>query len=162
MDIDFNNPQLSQNLLVDLTLAVEEECPVGKHFGISGVGEGIVWWNADRNLTFKVKGEKHSVSKVKTIKEIAAVDIERMASLDAFIDTVITENRMNQGLTKLGEMGLEIDIKNTGAYIKWVVNDAMKEEQDVIIASSFDMKELGGKMSNKAKAFWFEKLNNVS
>lgn len=162
MDIDFNNPQLSQNRLVDLTLAVEEECPVGKHFGISGVGEGIVWWNADRNLTFKVKGEKHSVSKVKTIKEIAAVDIERMASLDAFIDTVITENRMNQGLAKLGEMGLEIDIKNTGAYIKWVVNDAMKEEQDVIIASNFDMKELGGKMSNKAKAFWFEKLNNVS
>jgi hypothetical protein len=161
MDIDFNAPQLVQNKLVDLTLAVEEECPVAKHFGISGVGEGIVWWNYDQNLTFKVKGEKHSVSKVKTIKEIAAVDIERMASLDAFIDTVITENRLNQGLAKLSEMGLDIDVKNTGTYIKWVVNDAMKEEQDVIVASNFDMKELGGKMSNKAKVFWFDKLKEV-
>jgi hypothetical protein len=68
---------------------------------------------------------------------------------------------LNQGLAKLGEMGLDIVVKNTGTYIKWVVHDAMREEQDVIVASNFDMKELGGKMSNKAKAFWFDKLKEV-
>ena len=161
IDIDFNAPQLAQNKLVDLTLAVEEECPVGKHFGVTGIGEGIVYWNPELNLSFKVKGEKHSVSKVRTIKEIAAVDIERMASAKQFVETVITENRLNQGIAKLGEMGLDVDIKNTGTFMKWVVSDGIKEEYDVIVASNFDMKEIGKMASDVAKKFWFEKLGQV-
>ena len=43
IDIDFNMPQLVQNQLSDLTIAVEEQCPVAKHFGSEGIGEGIVW-----------------------------------------------------------------------------------------------------------------------
>lgn len=161
LDIDFNAPQLSQNKLVELTLAVEEECPVGKQLGVSGVGEGIVWWNPEVDLTFKVKGKAHSVSKVRTIKEIAAVDIERMNSIKEFVDTVITENRLNQGLAKLGEMGLDIEVKNTGTFMKWVVSDGIKEEMDVIIASNFDMKEIGKIASDVAKAFWFKTLEKV-
>ncbi len=42
VDVDFNYPQLMQQKLIDLTIAVEEECPAGKFFGNSGVGEGIV------------------------------------------------------------------------------------------------------------------------
>jgi hypothetical protein len=41
IDIDFNEPVQSQNRLGELTLAIEQECPVGKHFGVSGVGEGL-------------------------------------------------------------------------------------------------------------------------
>lgn len=160
--IDFNQPQMIQNKLVELTLAVEEECPVGKHFGVTGVGEGIVYWNPELNLSFKVKGEKHSVSKVRTIKEIAAVDIERMESTKQFVDTVITENRLNQGLAKLGEMGLEIDVKNTSTFMKWVVSDGIREEHDVIVASNFDIKEIGKIASDVAKKFWFEQLSKVN
>ena len=159
--IDFNAPQLIQNQLVELTLEVEKECPVAKAFGISGTGEGIVWWNWEKDYKFKVKGEKHSVSRVKTVKEIAAVDIERMNSQAEFVDSVITENRLNQGLSKLAEMGLEVDIKNTGVFMKWVVNDALKEEAATIEVSNFDMKELGAAMSAKAKKFWFEIINKV-
>src|SRR5574343_415662 len=43
VDIDFNNPHLIQNKLVELTDQVEKECPVGKFFGVSATGEGIVW-----------------------------------------------------------------------------------------------------------------------
>lgn len=162
IDIDFNSPQTAQNRLVDLTLAVEEECPVGKHFGISGIGEGIVWWNPETNLKMKVKGEKHSVSKVKTVKQIAAVDLERMASVQEFVDSVMTENRLNQGLAKLSEMGLDnTDIKNTGAFIKWCVGDVLKEEGDLIVASNLDMKEVNPKLSEKAKNFWFTHINKV-
>ena len=162
IDIDFNSPQIAQNRLVDLTPAVEEECPVGKHFGISGVGEGIVWWNPETNLKMKVKGEKHSVSKVNTVKQIAAVDLERMASVQEFVDSVMTENRLNQGLAKLGEMGLDnTDIKNTGAFIKWCVGDVLKEEGDLIVASNLDMKEVNPKLSEKAKNFWFTHINKV-
>ena len=50
--------------MIEITEAVENECPVGKHFGVSGVGEGVVWtcvsegWN-DSGTWFKVKGEAH-------------------------------------------------------------------------------------------------------
>jgi hypothetical protein len=159
ISIDFSKPEEIQNHLVELTIAVEEECPVGKAFGVSGVGEGIVWWNHEKNLKFKVKGEKHSSSKVKTLKEIAAVDIEKLNSIKELVDQAVTENRLNQGIDKLGEMSLEIDIKNTGAYIEWVVGDVIKEEKDTIIASGFDVKEIMPHVSEKAKKFWMNYLN---
>jgi hypothetical protein len=31
---------LVQNKLLELVLAIEAECPVGKYFGFSGIGEG--------------------------------------------------------------------------------------------------------------------------
>jgi hypothetical protein len=67
MEIDFNMPQLVQNDLSDLTIGVESECPVAKYFGISGIGEGIVWTCEFKGIVhrMKVKGEKHSSSKVK-------------------------------------------------------------------------------------------------
>lgn len=162
ISIDFNDPSAVQNQLVDLTIAVEEECPVGKAHGVSGIGEGIVWWNVEQNLKFKVKGEKHSASKVKTLKEIAAVDIEKLNSIKELVDSAVSENRLNQGLDKMKEMGLDIDVTNTGAYVKWVVGDVMKEEKDVIIASRFDVKEIMPHVSEAAKKFWFKTLSNLN
>ena len=60
VEIDFNRPELIQNTLVDLTIQVENECPVAKVFGFDNtVGEGIVWYNHEHGLRFKVKGELH-------------------------------------------------------------------------------------------------------
>jgi hypothetical protein len=161
IDIDFNAPQESQNKLVELTMKVEEQCPVAADFGKFGIGEGIVWYNAETGLRFKVKGEKHSVSKVSTVKEISAEDLARISTIKTFVDTVVTENRLNQGLDKLREMGLEISVKSTGDYIKWVVGDVLKEEMDLIIASCLDKKELNPAMSNKAKEFFFAHLKTL-
>ena len=161
IDIDFTNPNASQNTLVDLTLQVEEQCPVASAFGAKGIGEGIVWWNFQTGLKMKVKGEKHSASRVKTVKSIAASDIERMNSAQEFVDSVMTVNRMEQGLYKLqNEMGLDIDVTNTGTFIKWCVGDALKEERDVIVASAFDMKEITPGLAQRAKDFWFKTIND--
>lgn len=43
IEVDFDNPGLTQNKLIELTLEVEKECPVGKAFGNIGIGEGIVY-----------------------------------------------------------------------------------------------------------------------
>ncbi len=64
MEIDFNKPALVQNDLIEITNSVEAECPVGKHFGKSGVGEGVVWTCVtpeydQYGFVFKVKGERH-------------------------------------------------------------------------------------------------------
>ena len=156
MDIDFNNPELSQNKLIDLTMAVEEECPVGKFFGVSGIGEGIVWTSVDNeDFKFKSKGEKHSTSKVKTLN---AVDIESLEGLKEFVDLAVTENRLEQGLQYLNEMGLSLDQKSTGQFLGWMVKDVIKEETDTIVANQFDVKKVKSAVSNKAR-IWF--LNRV-
>lgn len=163
LEIDFSNPTLVQNDLIAITEAVEAECPVGKAFGVSGIGEGVVWscvtegWNSS-DFVFKVKGEKHSVSKVKTL---AAVDVEKVKTLQEFVETVVTENRLNQGLQHLKEMSLEIDVKNTGAFLKWLYADVVKEESDVIYASELEPKDVGSALSNAGKTWWFERLNQA-
>jgi len=121
IEVDFNAPELAQNKIVELVLAVEKECPVCKELGVSGFGEGIVWKNAEdpsSDFWFKAKGDKHSASKV---KKIAAVDIEKVNNVNEFVTMTATDNRLNQGLEHLKEMGLDLDRKNTGDYIRWVI-----------------------------------------
>jgi hypothetical protein len=164
IEIDFNQPELVQNSLIEVTNAVEAECPVGAYFGVKGVGEGVVWQLAedfeqykagDSELTFKVKGEKHSVSKVKTL---AAVDIDKVNSVNEFVSNVVTDNRCEQGLGYLREMKLEISVKSTGDFVRWVYNDVVKEESDVIAASGIETKDIGGAVSKAAKVWYFNNL----
>ena len=160
IEINFNCPEESQNRLIELTEQVENECPVAKTFGQLGVGEGIVWKPIESRFNsskfwFKVKGEKHSVSKVKTL---AAVDIEVVNNIKEFVEKVITENRLNQGLSYLTEQSLETDIKNIGTFLKWVVTDVFKEEMDTLTASGLTNKEVGSAMSNAAKKWFMSKI----
>lgn len=166
IDIDFNQPELAQNRMIEITQAVEAECPVAKHFGVSGIGEGVVWtslsgdWDSPffRSGTwFKVKGEKHCVSKVKTL---AAVDVEAAATLKAFIESVVTEERLEQGLDNLLREQLKpFDITSMGDFIRWVYNDVLKEESDTIEASGLDPKKLGSPIANMARPWFIKEMN---
>lgn len=156
VEIDFNNPELIQNKLIEDTLTVEDECPVGKYFGVSGIGEGIVYkCTTNPNLIFKSKGEKHSVSKVRTIN---AVDVEALAGIQEFVDSVVTENRLEQGLAYLYEMKIEISPKTTGEFLGWVVRDILKEETDTIVANQFDMKKVKSAVVNRARMWYLNRL----
>lgn len=162
LEIDFANPHDTENKLVTITEAVEKECPVGKAFGVSGIGEGIVWACAhpdysDSRFMFKCKGEKHSVTKVKTL---ASVDTEKINNIKEFIEMVVTENRLNQGLDYLKEQKLEIDVKNTGTFLRWLYNDIVKEESDTIANSGLDPKDIGSAISSAGKTWYFKILNN--
>ena len=146
LEIDFENPHASQNKLNEITADVEAECIVGKAFGVSGTGEGIVWrrvddgWN-DSGYWFKVKGDKHSNSKVKTL---AKVDIEKINNLNVLANTLAHNGRLDQAAQNVFDTlnGGEIDIKRTGEMIKWVMQDIFKEEIEVIAASGFTGKEI--------------------
>ena len=163
IEIDFNYPELSSNQMIELTEEVERECPVGKYFGVSGVGEGIVWkcrtepYVGD-DFMFKVKGKRHSVSKVKTL---AAVDVEKVTSIKECVEKIITENRLNQGLDHLRSNHLEIIPQNLGVFIKWVTSDAIREELDTIIESGLIPKDVGGAASTVARD-WFFKTTQFS
>jgi len=151
--IDFNNPELSQNDLALLTESVERECPSAMYFGVSGIGEGVVWraiWN-NQVLRFKVKGEKHSSSKVKTL---ASVDVEKVGSAVEFADNVVTDSRFNQAVENVFS-GESVDIKKLGDVIKWVMNDVLKEEIDTMAVNNLEPKDVGKYVSQKVKEKFF-------
>lgn len=148
ISIDFNNPELSQNQLIEATLAVEEECPVGKLLGVSGIGEGLVFSAVDRpDLKFKSKGEKHSSSKVKILN---SVNEEEIKSYLEFVDYACTENRLKQGLEHVPSRSNE----HTGAFLKWVANDILKEESDTLVSNNIEWKRVAGMVAKKASE-WF-------
>jgi hypothetical protein len=161
-DIDFERPLEVQNKLGELTLEVEKQCPAGKHFGQDGIGEGIVWtcvtpgwWSSD--FWMKIKGEKHSVSKVKTL---AAVDTEAVRAVADFVESVVTEGRLVQGAQNLvREQGKPFEMSSMGDFIKWVYGDVMKEETDTIVANQLDPKKLGGPIANKARQWFVARFN---
>lgn len=157
INIDFNDPKSSQNELIRITNDVEKECPIGKYlFDISGIGEGVVWEHINdkgEKLSFKVKGEKHSVTKV---KKLAEVDTEKLTSIREFIDYAVNENRLEQGFKEACDN--KADKTKLGKFIKWVSTDVLKEEQDTMKANDLIMKDIGSALSNKSKSWFFDKL----
>jgi RNA ligase len=160
IEIDFNTPEIAQNRLQQLTEAVEAQCPVGKYFGIDGVGEGIVYEyiNGTDRYIFKVKGEKHQNSKVKTL---TTVDTEAIKNLRDFAEYAVTDNRCSQGVDKMKELGIPLDLEHTGDYLRWIYNDVIKEEQDTIVKNQLEVKKLGSYISAKAKTYWMKYLNGI-
>jgi hypothetical protein len=166
IEIDFEDPALSTPELVKITEDVERECPVAKAYGVkNGVGEGVVWkakynFNGKNvNLRFKVKGEKHSVTKV---KKLVAADIEKLKSVTEFVKYACTENRMLQGLEYLAEQGYNVEPKSTPYFLRWIVGDIHKEEDDVIDnmrINGIDVKMINRELSNFARKWFFKRIN---
>ena len=159
VEIDFANPQLNTNMMCALTEQVEKVCPVGAYFGrVVGedntTGEGIVWSHRKTDgsiLRFKVKGEKHQSSKVKTL---ASVDTERLNSITEFVEYAVTEARLEQAAIET-LTAPDFDRKNLGKFIKWVSSDIAKEESDVLVDNDLSMKDVGSALSAKARAYFF-------
>lgn len=158
VEVDFNMPQLAVPKLQEITEAIEKECPVAKAFGIeNGVGEGVVWSIEYKGGTyrFKTKGEKHSVSKV---KKLASVDVEKLNSIQEFVDYSVTPNRFEQGIgVVFGEEPL--DTKKMGDLIRWMVNDIMSEESDTLEKNGLTGKDVNKYISNKTREMFFAKQN---
>jgi hypothetical protein len=161
LEIDFERPKLSQNELSRLTDEVEKECPVGKYFGVSGTGEGIVWihhQSPDTVHRFKVKGKVHSSSKVKTL---APVDVEKVNSIKEFVEYACTESRLNQGLEQVIRMrNREMSVEYIVEFIKWVIGDIEKEETDTMDSNGLKMKDCKSSINAVARQWFLQKLEN--
>ena len=149
--IDFNNPEAHQNELIKLTEQVEECCPVAKAFGVEGIGEGIVWTAHHEGHTyrFKVKGEKHSSSKVKVL---AAVDTEKLESIDKFVEYAVTPSRFAQACENVCPGSIP-DNTDIGNLIKWTMGDIIKEESDTLAANNLTPKDISAKVAQAVKKY---------
>lgn len=185
--IDFSKETeiaLKANELSEITFKVEEQCPFAKHFGFEGIGEGIVWKNKqaipyiDNNgneknipihqIVFKVKGEKHSSSKVKTPKQYSPFEVERMKKAEDFVEYALTESRLNQAFEYLKsnvvitEKDSDISSKQTGDFICWILKDIQKEEIDTITENGLEMKSLNSLLSKNARNWFLKKLDEIA
>ena len=166
IEIDFNRPEIAQNLIIDLTMEVERECPVSKDFGFDNtIGEGIVFTHLGENgvrMFFKSKGEKHAgVSKVKTLKRVDDVKVNKCIEV---AEKVTPNWRLEQMLTETFDLinGGQLDVKKTGDFIKSVVNDIIKEETITISENDLELKDITKYVSQIAKEFFFNRLNQVN
>ena len=159
IEIDFNMPQLIQNQLSEITIAVETECPVSKAFGFPNtIGEGVVW-SCDLNgvrYSFKVKGELHAgKSKVKTLN---TVDDEKIRKVVEVADKVTPTWRLAQMLEQSCDLmnGGTLERSKLGDYIRLVINDIIKEEMDVLVEAGLEPKDVNKHISEIARRYFFD------
>ena len=161
VEIDFNDPRLAQTEMINLMLKVEEECPVARALGYSGLGEGIVFTiNYKGSIQkFKIKGEKHA--KGNKIKKPKIVDDEKLNKINEVVVKVLPLWRLDQMYTQVMNLmnGGQPDIKKTGDFLRAVVQDVYKEDIDIIIDSGLEPKEVNGTISSMAKKWLFDKLD---
>ncbi len=159
--VDFKNPEPAALEIERLTLLVEQECPWGKKFGVVGTGEGIVWTavNLDFRLWFKSKGLKHK--KVEKNKPKVEVDPVRVENINKLVEAILPEWRLEQGFSFLRENGHDLSVHSTGKYLKWVCQDIIKEETDVIAANGFEWKDVVGHVNTKARTYFLESLDKM-
>ena len=162
-EIDFNFAQKVQNDLVETCLKVEDCCPVAKQLeGIEGIGEGIVletFYKGNR-FTAKIKGDKHS--RGSRVKKLAQVDPVMVESIEKFVSHAATESRVDQAIHEVGNSIQEtLDKKHTGSIIKWVANDIIVEEADILKENNLEYSQVGGKVANEVRRIYFNKLQEV-
>lgn len=161
-EIDFNQPKMIHNSLLKVVLEeVEPASPLGKTMGkCENIGEGIVctFTYKDVLYKFKVKGDKHSKSKVKTLKP---VDEAKEQAKQELAQAVTPAWRLEQMYAEVFDTlnGGTGDKKRTGDFMKALSGDVIKEELDNINEAGFEVKEIMPYVNKIGKTWFFEELN---
>jgi len=107
---------------------------------------------------FKCKGEKHSNSKVKTLKP---VDEEEEQKKQEVAQKVTPAWRLEQMFDEANDVinGGEPTIKNMGVFLKLLNQDILKEDSDIIGDAGLEPKQVFGKVAQIAKVWYNDQLN---
>lgn len=162
---DADDLQAKAEAINEVVLEIEACDPwVKRVFGIEGVGEGLVYypiWDHPYQLReectrpmFKAKGEKHRVKKA---PRAVQVDTEVLSSIDEFTAAFVTEPRCEQGVTNSGS----IEMKNIGAFLKWLCMDVEKESKAELEASGLEWKQVAGAVQKAARDWYLAKARAI-
>ena len=147
--------------LNDRVAAVEREDPwVKQVFGISGLGEGLVFYPTRQGgggppadpehlaqLMFKAKGEKHRTAGTRTAVQ---VDASVVASVDELVALMVTEARLQQGVAAVGGR----DPRLTGKFLAWIAADVRKESVAELEASGLTWAQVDKSVQVRARAWY--------
>lgn len=164
--IDFNMPGDAQNKMIDTVInEIEPNSPIGAKLGKEGnVGEGVVvaFLYQDVLHRFKVKGDKHSKSKVKTLKP---VDTELEQKKVDFANEVCTAGRLEQAWQSIFGLNDEImrpTVKATGDFLRAVIKDVWKEESDIAFERGLEPKAVNSLISKVARIWFMGELDKLA
>lgn len=145
---------------------VEREDPWAKRaLGITGLGEGLVFYPVSidgapppadpaelAQLMFKAKGDKHRTAGTRTA---VAVDAAVAASVDEFVDLMVTEARLAQGVAAIGGDGAgPRDPKLTGKFLDWIAADVRKESVAELEASGLAFAQVDKAIRVRARTWY--------
>jgi hypothetical protein len=157
----------AQDFVSDATKVVDEvigvEDPYIKEmFGVSGVGEGLVYYAVDRHedwagWMFKIKSETHSVNSSKKRDHVAP---EKPEGVDDFIEMFFTENRFEQMLNET--LDGVADRKRTGDFLKAVMSDVHKESVNEMELVDFEWKDVAKYSVVKTKNWLFAQADSLA
>lgn len=165
--VDTDHLECTASLLNGIIEGVEQEDPwVKETFGISGIGEGVVFVPIEKDLNhyrysklaFKAKGEKHKVNKQ---KKSVQIDPEVAASIDDFVANALTEARLEQGAREASRGELSFDKKKIGPFLKWITQDVKVEMNDELEASELNWKLVQKAISNRARMWYINKSEEI-
>jgi len=165
LTVDFNDRaslEAAAERATELTAEVERQCPWAARFGAEGIGEGIVWtpmgdhWG-DTRLFFKTKGILHKQASPREGKTQIRVDPSMRASAQEFVDSMLDEDRLQQGVDFLREQGMALEPRSIGEFLKWISQDVQREGASDLEVSGLEWKVVSKAVSNTARN-WFLKL----
>jgi RNA ligase len=149
--------------MIEMVEKIDKECPVAAHFGVNGPGEGLVFTYHPPEpsfdlYNFKVKGESHAVVKTDRVQKVPTEKAERIR---AFVEYSVTEARLDQGLEYLKEMLIPVEAGSTGKYIKWVVQDVLKEEGDKLEEMELNEPDIKFSLTKAVRMGWTARLREA-
>ena len=133
---------------------VDAACPVAAHFGMSGIGEGIVWRNND--ICFKTKGMRFLETQVNKKEKTEKKEKKEDSDLDEEILAFITEERFHQGIQYMTEMHIDFIMKNITVFLNWIENDLLVEEKHAFAAMDSLTKTVQLKSIKVHSAKWYK------
>lgn len=161
------------------TEEVGKRCPFAEKFvdaegaQVVGPGEGIVWTlipedghdaSVKTTLTnFKTKTDVFmttSRAPKKSASVTASKALQNQADVDAslcaarFVEYAVGKRRLEQGIEYMREMRRPLEKQNVGEFLKWVVEDTVREEVGVMIEMGADEKIVRKLMARRAGKFW--------
>jgi hypothetical protein len=163
--LDIKDHEKCKEQLLSHTVDVGKECPFAKSFGISGVGEGIVWkaeypLSEDPRFWLKTKGPEHRHTYTDKLKkeEMNKSGKERAKT---FAEAAVTEMRLEQAWDYLGEMGIMRDKAGIQEFNKWLCKDVDVEEKKAIEEMSVDKVALKKAIGIIGKNWYFTRLGGL-
>jgi hypothetical protein len=149
-----------------MTEQVAAHCPFAATFGISGLGEGIVWkpvapqYNVNPSLWFKSKGGKFKPTFYRPARQTAGRDAvkEKRKEAAAMATAWCSQQRLEQDWDVLREKGVERDVRALGDFLKWIQQDILEEEKSHIDKHGVDEAALKIEIAKIAKPWYRAKL----
>lgn len=161
LQIDFELPEPARLRIEELVNQIEHQCPIAKHFGITGDAEGIVWTSElvtidDVDRTYKMKTKCRKFERQSEI--VIRKDTSSFERHDEFANLVVHEARLEQWFVHMLHHQIPQDMQHIKDFIRLVQVDVIAEESDTMTELNLTTVSTNSSVANIARAWYIQKI----